>query len=182
MKTKRPVAQPGTIITTPAALTWLQLLGAGVTVGSVTLTSSEFNAVRKLYGFTAEKPNKKPKPPVAPDRTKFKSDLDYRDAMRDHESAVDKHDRWVDPLPIMQAGADRNAVRHAETDGLRLVAYLARFVPAGSDPVKTLVQALAEAGFDVPCEDIEWADSDDDETSVEATPVQAAHQDTRLSS
>lgn len=175
MKTKRPVAQPGTTVTTPAALTWLQLLGAGTTVGSVTLTSSEFNAVRKLYGFTAEKPNKKPKPPVVPDRTKFKNDLDYRDAMRDHESAVDKHNRWVDPRPIMQAGADRNVVRHAEADGLRLVAYLARFVPAGSDPIKTLIQALAEAGFDVPYEDVEWADSDEEdddeiEATAEATP------------
>ena len=61
--------------------------------------------------------------------------------------------------PLMQAGAIRNALREASCDGLRMLAWLAKYVPAGEDPVKTLVQLAVEAGFDVPSEDIEWTET-----------------------
>lgn len=157
----RPSTQ-GTTVTTPAAITWLSLLGSGVTSGNVTLTKSEFAAVRKMYGFTAEKPNKKPAPPTEPQKKDFKDEWTYRSALDKHRKAMETWDKWTDPRPIMQVGADRNAVRHAEADGLRIVAYLARYVPAGADPLKTLIQSLAAAGFDVPYEDVEWADSEDE--------------------
>lgn len=61
---------------------------------------------------------------------------------------------------FMQAGADRNALRRAEADGLRLVAWLARYVPSGEDPLKTLIQVASDAGFDVDPEDFDWATAD----------------------
>lgn len=63
---------------------------------------------------------------------------------------------------LMQAGADRNALRHAESDGLRLLAWLAKYVPAGEDPLKHLVQLASDAGWDVNPEDVAWAESDDE--------------------
>lgn len=62
----------------------------------------------------------------------------------------------------MQAGADRNALRQAACDGMRLLAWLAKYVPPGEDPLKTLVQVTARAGFDVSPADIDWADAADD--------------------
>ena len=65
-------------------------------------------------------------------------------------------------VTMMQAGADRNAMRHASCDGLRMLAWLAKYVPAGEDPVKTLVQFAVSAGCDVDPEDIEWSTEEDE--------------------
>jgi hypothetical protein len=70
----------------------------------------------------------------------------------------------------MQAGADRNMVRHAESDGIRLIAWLAKYVPEGEDPLKTLVQLAVDAGWDVDPSDVTWADAevtDDEEAAAE---------------
>jgi hypothetical protein len=55
-----------------------------------------------------------------------------------------------------QAGADRNLIRHAQLDGLRLVAWLAKFVDKDEDPLAFLVSVMADSGMDVDIEDIEW--------------------------
>jgi len=60
--------------------------------------------------------------------------------------------------PFTQAGTDRNTLRHAECDGLRMLAWISRFMDQGDDPVRTLVQIAVEAGLDVSAEDFEWAD------------------------
>lgn len=59
---------------------------------------------------------------------------------------------------FQQAGADRNAARHAAADGLRLLAWLARYVDTGEDPLRTLVQLAVDAGLDVDPEDVEWSE------------------------
>lgn len=71
---------------------------------------------------------------------------------------------------IMQHGATRNMLRHAEADGLRMVAWFARFIPPGEDPLKYLVQLTVERGWDITPEDVAWAadEADDcDETEEE---------------
>lgn len=55
------------------------------------------------------------------------------------------------------AGTTRNLLRHAECDGLRMLAWIARFVPKGEDPLRTLIQLAADAGLDVQPEDVDWA-------------------------
>ena len=59
---------------------------------------------------------------------------------------------------LLQAGADRNMFRHAEHDGLRLLAWLAKWVEPGTDPLKVLVQVAVAAGWNVDPEDAEWAE------------------------
>jgi hypothetical protein len=156
--------------TTPMAAQMMQLLGSGCSHRSVTLGRDEFEAIKKLYGFVPEQPNKKPEPPVAPKREDFDATWKFTDALRNHEQAIQAYANWKDPIAFFQAGADRNALRHAETDGLRLLAYLAKFVPPGEDPLKTLVQFAGAAGVDTNPEDIDWADGcegDDEEPEDE---------------
>jgi len=63
---------------------------------------------------------------------------------------------------MMQAGADRNAIRHAQEDGLRLVAWLASYLEPGEDPLRLLVRLVSRAGYDVGAEDFEWASSEEE--------------------
>lgn len=67
---------------------------------------------------------------------------------------------------LLQAGADRNVLRHAQADGLRLVAWLARYVEPGKDPLRTLVELACQAGWDVDPIDVGWAQGTDDVPEV----------------
>jgi len=155
---KRPKVENLSQVTTPLAAKLIQLLGLGATCGSVAMTRGEFEAVKRLYGFKKELPNKKPDPPKAPDPNNYPKDSwTYEEALRKHKDAIRQHEGWKDPQRFMQAGADRNALRAAEADGLRLLAWIAKFVPAGEDPLAHLVQAAIAFGWDVDPEDVEWA-------------------------
>lgn len=67
---------------------------------------------------------------------------------------------------LLQAGADRNVLRHAQADGLRLVAWLARYVEPGKDPLRTLVELACQAGWDVDPIDVGWAQGDSVDAEV----------------
>ena len=154
---KRPQVD-GASVTAPSAETTIGLLGPGMTYSGIAFTRDETRALNKLYGFKAEKPNQRPpKPERRPDP---EGTPEYKRWQADaaHKEAVAAWERWTDPMPFMQAGADRNVARHAEHDGLRLIAWLAKFVPGGEDPLKTLVQLAAEVGWDVDAQDIAWAE------------------------
>lgn len=132
------LARPGgprIITTTPRADAAIQLLGSGASKENVVLSRDEFSHVQRLYGYRQE---------PRPQRT-------------------DGDKRRFDTVRFAQAGADRNAMRHAECDGVRLLAWLARYVEPGSDPLKTLVQMAIDAGFDVDPEDVEWATGKENE-------------------
>lgn len=161
---KRPSSN-GSTTTTPRAGVMLNLLG-GVTAGPIALTGDEFRAIKKLYGFKPEKPHKKPPPPEPPKEKDFSKPWEYREALQKHELALEAHARWESPQPMMQAGADRNAIRHAEQDGLRLLAWLAKFITAGEDPLKSLVQLACDAGWDVDGDDIAWSETEEEAESA----------------
>ncbi len=159
---KRPmVGGSMAMVTTPRVATMMALLGAGIVRGPIALSRDEFTAVNRLYGFKKKKPNKKPPPPEAPKHEDFvDKPWEYRNAMEAHKRAAEAHANWKDPIDLLQAGADRNAMRHAEADGLRLLAWISKFTPEGSDPLKTLIQFAMEAGVDVDPSDCEWANDD----------------------
>ncbi len=132
----------------------ISLLGAGLKAASVLLSTDEKRALDRLYGYTPEKANEKPPAPVDPGR-----DASWKDKEA-YKFAKAAHDRWTDPRDFMQAGADRNVTRYAERDGLRVIAWLAKYVEPGQDPLKMLVQLVSEAGFDVDPADVGWADEE----------------------
>jgi len=69
----------------------------------------------------------------------------------------------VDPAGnvLEKAGAERNILRHAEADGMRLVAWIARYTESGQDPLKVLVQLACASGLDVEPGDSKWSEEDD---------------------
>lgn len=146
----------GSYVTTPEVSSTIQLLGFAHR-GSVALTHDQLRHIQKLYGFVKEQPQQKPDPPAAPRREDFKMLWEFENAERDHERALKRHEKWEDPQALFQAGADRNALRHAQFDGMRIIAWLAQYVPVGEDPLKHVVQLASQAGFDVSIEDVEWA-------------------------
>lgn len=166
---KRPQVA-GCRVTTPNAGDMIQLLGSGPVHSGLAVTHDEHRALQRLYGYTAEPTNERPPAPVAPKREDFADGYEHGHAMREHERAVRVHAEWKDPREFYQAGADRGLMRHAEADGLRMVAWFARFIPPGEDPLKYLVQLTVERGWDITPEDVAWAadEADDcDETEEE---------------
>lgn len=168
-RSKRPSIDGvhGSLVTTPMAATTMQLLGMGLRVEGVAVTRDELKAMKKLYGYTPEKPNEKPPPPKPPEKPGDDADslarFRYGEALTAHKRALAAHEKWEDPIAMHQAGADRNLFRHAEADGVRLVAWLAKFVPPGEDPLKTVIQCAVAAGFDVDPSDVTWAGEMDDD-------------------
>lgn len=58
---------------------------------------------------------------------------------------------------LMLAGSVRNLFRHAETDGMRVMALMAQWLKKGQDPVKLLVFLASQAGLSVGPELAEWS-------------------------
>ena len=125
----------GRITTTPVAETMIQLLG-GEFSGSVCCTQQQVHDLRRLYGF-------QPDPEVSrkPNRSVRPSDP------IDHSST-----------PLACAGSIRNMFRAAETDGLRMIAWFAKWCEPDTDPVKALIQLAIDAGWDVDPEDVAWVE------------------------
>lgn len=163
----------GNLITTPRVAALIQLLG-GKRYSGVTLSVDELRAVNRLYGYKPEKPRTRPSPPTAPERAKFASQHEFDDATRKYKIATDAHARWEDPAPFAQAGADRNAMRYAEADGLRLLAWLAPHLAPGEDPLCLLVRLAVDAGWDVDPGDVEWIESEEDFDDTDARPEDGA--------
>lgn len=165
--------------TTPKDAELLQLLG-GQSSEDIALTAGQMQAIHKLYGFVPEKPHKKPPAPVKPTepteptRPSGAYSPEYAAArrlydseLRLYEAALERHANWEDPREFMQRGADRNAIRHARSDGMRMLAWIAGHLQPGDDPVKTLVRLAVDAGWDVDPEDIDWAEEDDLDLDVD---------------
>lgn len=144
----------------------IHLLGAGVQHEGIALSGDEFRRIKRLYGYVREPASKKPDPPPPPNQGDFASLGEYETARREHKEQVDRLARWEDPRPFLQAGADRNALRHAAADGLRLLAWITKHVPPGEDPLKTLITMASDAGWDVDPSDVEWAESFDTEPAA----------------
>jgi hypothetical protein len=158
----------GNLVTTPHAASMIRLLGGQRHAGFV-MTKDEKHAVDRLYGYKPELANAKPPPPSPPKREDYANAWEYNDALRKHEAALTAHAQWEDPRSLMQSGADINAMRHAEADGLRLLTWLARHLQPGEDPLRAVVQLAVDAGWDVDHEDVAWAGQEDDEESDDET-------------
>lgn len=144
-------------VTTPRTAGLIRLLG-GPTYGNLAFSGDEMSALRRLYGYKKGQPNKKPPPPPAPKKEDFVDRYAYQRALSEHERALAVHAQWQDPVSLLQAGADRNCLRHAELDGLRLVAWLSRYMEPNEDPLRMLIKMAIDSGMDVDPADVEWSD------------------------
>lgn len=171
MSNDTPIRRPGRptrTTSTPRANYLIELLGDGLRHESVAMTADERKAVQRLYGYYDEPVGVRPPEPVVPPEPVFRDfgwdRAKYEPAKAEYDRAKAAHEawkRWKDPRAIQQAGADRNMLRYAGADGLRIVAWLARHVEPGQDPLKTIVDLAVSAGWDVDPEDVAWARGDD---------------------
>lgn len=159
-RSETPPVRPqirGSYVSSPSSKICIDLLGGGTVHEGVRLSQTEVDRLRELYGYRVEPPHDRPAPPVAPDRSHYECEYDYQREVKKYEDALRVHERWVDPRGFHQVGADRNMIRHAQCDGLRIVAWLSRYVEPGDDPLRSLVGLLSGAGIDIEPSDVAWA-------------------------
>lgn len=166
---KRPGHGTGFTTTTPRAVGMITLLGPHLRQGGIFLTRDEYHAAARLYGYEPVGPTPRPPEPERPSVP----DTYANDAVwRKYKDDLKAWQIWEDPINFMQAGADRNLARFVEADGFRLAAWLARFVEPGQDPLQVLVQMAAQCGWEVPPEDLAWAEgAEQEEEQGEAEAV-----------
>ncbi len=173
----RPSSGSGSTVTTPTAAALMQLTGGGIRWGNVAVTRDEHRHLQRLYGYVDEQPNERPPAPELPPPLSYKATWEARcehdKLQRAYEAAAYAHEVWTDPRGFQQAGADRNLNRHVEADGVRLVAWLAKHLQPGEDPLKQLVRLAVDAGWDVDGSDVAWADPE----SVEGEDDDGADED-----
>lgn len=142
---------------TPSAKRMGDLLGHASYEG-VEFTRDQYRALLRLYGFSLNQDQ-------AVAETKACYDANVAATVETNNNRK-SYDREI-PLPppfdevgvrrLYEDGAGRNMFRHAKHDGMRVMAYLSRALSPGEDPVKLIVQLLADAGHDVDPEDSAWA-------------------------
>lgn len=152
--------------TTPRAASMIALLG-GSTFEGLQFSVSECEDLERFYGFSKSAREQA----VEASRALHAARKVAVEAENQNKKSWEH--KVPDPGPFdeknvrafLAAGDGRNMFRHAQNDGLRLMAFLARFVEPGLDPLKTLVQLVSDAGWDVDPEDVEWAfdEMEDDE-------------------
>lgn len=157
---------------TPGNKNEMALLGSGPGHRNFYPTRDQYRALKKVYGVHEET---LPGPLPLPDKpdTSGMSPWQAEEALKNWERRVKDVQKFNTPKErkaaqnFNQAGADRNLFRHMEHDGLRMVAWLAKYLEPGEDPVKLLVLIASDAGFDVPPEDYGWATGEEDFNSEE---------------
>lgn len=153
----------GSLCSTPSAATSITLLG-GSRYEGVTVTRDERDSLERLYGFDLDA--------AADDAREFEWSA-HATALAAHKEAMAKRSKWDPLLPtptanpdgvarLAREGALRNLFRHAEADGLRMVAVAARYLEPGEDPVKFLLSLMERAGMDVR-EDPDWYNGSEEE-------------------
>lgn len=60
--------------------------------------------------------------------------------------------------PLIADGNLRDTIRQARHDGLRLMAFLSKFLHRDEDPVKLVARTMSDYGFDVSGDILDWAD------------------------
>lgn len=153
MTTPNPYKRASTgasLYSTPSSREIIAMLG-GESYQGVTISRDEQAALGAYYEYdlSAVGPDAAPpSPPVPPpsDATQTEREA-YRRAIADHERAVAKHDPQGQHK-FQLAGAQLYMAREASADGLRVMAWLARFLRPGDDPVQFVAQLAADAGMD----------------------------------
>jgi|APSaa5957512622_1039677.scaffolds.fasta_scaffold164042_1 hypothetical protein len=161
---KIPGHKSGFRCATPTDETMIQLLG-GQAYDGVTFTNDQIRSLYSSYGHTYY------------DKDEVEKDLvtqwekNCANLREKHAEAVKKR-MWVTKLELpkrpdaeavqshinwMMAGSQVNMFKHVKCDGLRAMAYLAKFLEKGEDPVKLIANMAIDAGFDAEV----WEDEDE---------------------
>ena len=169
MTTPNPYKQASTgtsLYSTPSSRDMCALLGGGEQYQGVTISRDEQAALGAYYEYDLSRVGPDVSPPSPPppppnDATWIERDA-YKRALADHERAVARHDPQGQHK-FQLAGAQLYMAREASSDGLRVMAWLARFLRPGDDPVQFVAQLAADAGMDTRGDELLGDDEQDDE-------------------
>ena len=119
--------------------------------------------------MSAVVPAPRPDPPKKPAQNAgYFEQQEYDRAVRNWQRDCAKHDpQGVHKFHL--AGAELNLDRYVAADGVRVMAFLSRFLEDGQDPVALVAQLLAEAGYDTQGAEF---DSEPDEDEGEASAAE----------
>jgi len=177
---KHPFEVPGedrVAVDTPSTWAMMQLLGGGNSFEGVALSREQEKALLAFYDFDDARDVQKAKEAqealeaaweerrqmhVEAEETGDWTAYDEKyDIKYGYRELPDKP-KPTNPLPFLRAGATKNMFRFWRRDGLRVMAFLARYLERGEDPVRLVAQLCIEAGYDVP-NDYYWIFGEDPE-------------------
>lgn len=149
----RPTCPQGALVATPEDATTIGFFGSPGRHGSVAYTHDQERAMERLYGYDLDGWEKR----AASEAIEAHAEAcaEYEDRRRKasaYEAARMQPPKPADPkgAAYFQRGGDSmHMLRHAEADGVRMVALIARYVEPGDDPVRLLARLLMDAGYDV---------------------------------
>jgi hypothetical protein len=148
---------------TPHDRELIALLG-GETFEGIAFTPDQLRALRRFYGFSdavSRQSLEDVREAHERAQTKQMADLAKLPSYRRHagsgpvefdEPAIK---RWI------KTGENTNLFRRTRDDGLRLMAFLAKHLEPGEDPVKVIIELFIDAGYDVKAEDVAWVRDED---------------------
>lgn len=183
-KNHRPPGFPAYACATPSTAMILDLLGRGARFEGVTVSESQMRALRKMYLYTDEAANaiveEQRAAHLAAEAAKIEHNAKLEEGYaRKHNT---RHPEKFDAEGVrrfVDSGDARDVFRRASRDGLRMLAFLAKYIEPGGDPVKLLVQLASDAGFDVDGSDVEWANAEDSAEDESPEPSEAEEMLTR---
>lgn len=162
---------------TPMTASMAKLLGIATRHESVGFSKSQDKNLRSFYGVSDELDIQTAEQTLADIQARYEEQLaewqeanklqprtpEYKAAWsaynekwspqsRNRDFAVDepKPPNGESSLPLLRAGSTVNVYRWVQRDGLRVMAFLAKYLEKGQDPVKLVAQLCIEAGYDVP--------------------------------
>jgi len=159
MRRDRP-GLPETVASTPYSMAMIELFG-GASFEGVSFSLDEYRAMEKVYSMDATASGE--------EAAAFSKEI-YEKALKEYEAkmADPSLSRWEKeklrkPAPpdlegvktLFKKGSQRNLMRYAREDGLRLMGVLSRYLESGEDPVKLVLRLMVDVGYDVP-EDFDW--------------------------
>lgn len=152
---KRPrISQAGTLVARPEDIAMAELLGYASFEG-VGFTRDQKKALERYYGFTdAYIEDQVDSCREAHEARRKKLEEEEEERAKNSWGYSSKRPVPLKPFSekdvraMHQAGSDRNLFRHVRNDGLRVMAFLSKFLDRGEDPVELLEGLMSEAGFD----------------------------------
>jgi hypothetical protein len=138
----------------------VELLG-GQSFEGVTFTTDQVRRLQAYYGIDPAKTEEFVEHAIAAreaERARVKEEREKKEA-DPLRSRFDKLPEIPKPLSekekedlrtFERAGSGRNIFRHVRSDGLRLMAFLSKFLEKDEDPVKFVHDLCMEAGYDTP--------------------------------
>jgi len=171
----KPYTSTGTVVATKSDIWSFELLG-GETFQGVGFTKTQVENLWKFYGFPGDnKPHERKgqdayEASVTVDAKHKEINSSHIPGMRHEKYSIPSWEKLreaaIHTTNFVNTGSVRNLFRHADLDGLRIMAFLSKFCEPGEDPVQLVARALADQGYDVSLDDVDDENDENDNTET----------------